>query len=74
MSFFPNSRDDAVNGMAWMRGETGDQGLNSLNFQSANMLLWMQQRVDPSWNWMWLVIGIISGHPPQRADIPTIKS
>ncbi|KAF5807043.1 hypothetical protein HanXRQr2_Chr05g0229091 [Helianthus annuus] len=31
-----------------MRGETRDQGLNSLNFQSANMLLWMQQRFDPS--------------------------
>ncbi|MFS7955207.1 putative transcription factor ARF family [Helianthus anomalus] len=47
-SSFQDGRDDAVNGMAFMRGETGDQGLNSLNFQSVGMLPWMQQRLDPS--------------------------
>ena len=34
--------------MAWLRGEMGEQGLNSLNFQSAGMIPWMQQRVDPT--------------------------
>ncbi|KAL7608269.1 hypothetical protein Lser_V15G12149 [Lactuca serriola] len=47
-SFQGDSRDDAVNGMAWLRGETGEQALNSLNFQSGGMFPWMQQRVDPS--------------------------
>ncbi|KAK1410605.1 hypothetical protein QVD17_37142 [Tagetes erecta] len=45
-SSFQDSRDD--NGMAWMRGETGEQGLQSLNFQSVGMFPWMQQRMDPS--------------------------
>lgn len=31
-----------------MRGETGEQGLNSMNFQSVGMFPWMQQRVDPT--------------------------
>ncbi|KAL4577818.1 hypothetical protein LXL04_013932 [Taraxacum kok-saghyz] len=47
-SSFQDSRDDAVNGMTWLRGEPGEQGLNSLNFQSVGMFPWMQQRVDPS--------------------------
>ncbi|KAK9062144.1 hypothetical protein SSX86_019330 [Deinandra increscens subsp. villosa] len=47
-SSFQDSRDDAVNGMTWMRGETGEQGLHSLNFQSVGMFPWMQQRMDPS--------------------------
>ncbi|KAL8194017.1 hypothetical protein R6Q57_026259 [Mikania cordata] len=47
-SSFQDSRDDGVNGMAWMRGETGEQGLHSLNFQSVGMFPWMQQRMDPS--------------------------
>ncbi|KAI3798708.1 hypothetical protein L1987_33986 [Smallanthus sonchifolius] len=47
-SSFQDSRDDAVNGMAWMRGETGEPGLHSLNFQSVGMFPWMQQRMDPS--------------------------
>ncbi|XP_071740110.1 auxin response factor 8-like isoform X1 [Rutidosis leptorrhynchoides] len=47
-SSFQDGRDDAVNGMTWMRGETGEQGLNSLNFQSVGMYPWMQQRIDPS--------------------------
>ncbi|KAM7519911.1 hypothetical protein LguiB_018873 [Lonicera macranthoides] len=43
-------QDEAINGMNWLRGETGDQGLHSLNFQSVGMFPWMQQqRVDPSY-------------------------
>ncbi|CAA2968416.1 auxin response factor 8-like [Olea europaea subsp. europaea] len=40
--------NEAINGMAWMRGETGEQGLNSMNFPSVGMFPWMQQRVDPT--------------------------
>ncbi|XP_017247345.1 auxin response factor 8 isoform X2 [Daucus carota subsp. sativus] len=47
-SSFQDSRDEGVNSMAWLRGEMGEQGLNSLNFQSAGMIPWMQQRVDPT--------------------------
>ncbi|XP_022009903.1 auxin response factor 8 isoform X2 [Helianthus annuus] len=47
-SSFQDSRDDAVNGMAWMRGETGEPGLHNMNFQSVGMFPWMQQRMDPS--------------------------
>ncbi|KAK9074841.1 hypothetical protein SSX86_003160 [Deinandra increscens subsp. villosa] len=48
VSSFQDSRDDTVNGMAWLRGETAENALHSLNFQSSGMLPWMQQRVDPS--------------------------
>ncbi|KAL8133811.1 auxin response factor 8-like isoform X1 [Apium graveolens] len=47
-SSFQDSRDEAVNSMAWLRGEIGEQGLNSLNFQSAGVIPWMQQRADPT--------------------------
>lgn len=47
-SGFSDSRDEAINGMSWLRGETGEQGLHSLNFQSGGVFPWMQQRVDPS--------------------------
>ncbi|XP_076943215.1 auxin response factor 8-like [Bidens hawaiensis] len=48
-SSFQENRDDMVNGMAWLRGETPKQALHSLNFQSSgSMLPWMHQRVDPS--------------------------
>ncbi|KAM7523922.1 hypothetical protein LguiA_013824 [Lonicera macranthoides] len=47
-SSFQDSRDEAINGMSWLRGETGEQGLHSLNFQSGGVFPWMQQRVDPS--------------------------
>ncbi|KAJ0853876.1 putative transcription factor ARF family [Helianthus annuus] len=43
-SSFQDSRDDAVNGMAWMRGETGEPGLHNMNFQSVGMFPWMQQQ------------------------------
>ncbi|KAJ6861641.1 hypothetical protein NC651_037649 [Populus alba x Populus x berolinensis] len=45
-SSFSDSRDEASNGLIWLRGGSGEQGLPSLNFQ-ANMLPWMQQRLDP---------------------------
>ncbi|XP_076938345.1 auxin response factor 8-like [Bidens hawaiensis] len=48
-SSFQENRDDTVNGMAWLRGETPEQVFHSLNFQSSgSMLPWMHQRVDPS--------------------------
>lgn len=34
--------------MTWLRGETGEQGLHSLNFQNVGMLPWTQQRLDTS--------------------------
>ncbi|KAG7981630.1 hypothetical protein I3843_04G005800 [Carya illinoinensis] len=42
-----DSRDGA-NGMMWLRGATGEHGLNSLNFQGVGLLPWMQQRLDPT--------------------------
>ncbi|KAL7231150.1 hypothetical protein ACSBR2_009426 [Camellia fascicularis] len=45
-SSFQDGREGAVNGMTWLRGETGEQGLHSLNFQNVGMFPWTQQRVD----------------------------
>lgn len=45
---FSDASNEAMNGMAWFRGEAGQQGFNSMNFQSMNMIPWMQQRFDPS--------------------------
>nr|ANI70182.1 auxin response factor ARF10 [Salvia miltiorrhiza] len=39
---------EAINGMPWLRGEVGEAGFNSINFQSVGMLPWMQQRFDPT--------------------------
>ncbi|GAU32060.1 hypothetical protein TSUD_214150 [Trifolium subterraneum] len=47
-SSFLDGRDDATNGLMWLRGGPGDHGLNSMNFQGAGLLPWMQQRMDPS--------------------------
>uniref|UniRef100_A0A5B7A2A8 Auxin response factor n=1 Tax=Davidia involucrata TaxID=16924 RepID=A0A5B7A2A8_DAVIN len=47
-SSFQDGRDEAINGMSWLRGETGEQGLHSMNFQSVGMFPWMQQRVEPA--------------------------
>ncbi|XP_010675199.2 auxin response factor 8 isoform X2 [Beta vulgaris subsp. vulgaris] len=38
--------DDAANSLMWLRGQGGEQGLNSVNFQSLGMYPWMQTRVD----------------------------
>ncbi|XP_052194955.1 auxin response factor 8 isoform X3 [Diospyros lotus] len=42
---FQDSRE-AVSSMAWLRGETAEQGLHSLNFQNVGMSPWTQQRLD----------------------------
>ncbi|PSS36616.1 Auxin response factor like [Actinidia chinensis var. chinensis] len=41
-----SSFQDSTNGMAWLRGETGEQGLHSVNYQNVGMFPWNQQRVD----------------------------
>ncbi|KNA20864.1 hypothetical protein SOVF_048190 isoform B [Spinacia oleracea] len=38
--------DDAANSLMWLRGQGGEQGLNSMNFQSLGMFPWMQTRAD----------------------------
>ncbi|XP_021298042.1 auxin response factor 8 isoform X1 [Herrania umbratica] len=43
-----DNRDDVANGLMWLRGGSGDQGLHSLNFQSFGSFPWMQQRLDLS--------------------------
>ncbi|RDY05326.1 Auxin response factor 8, partial [Mucuna pruriens] len=43
-----DGRDEATNGLMWLRGGSVDQGLNTLNYQGAGMLPWMQQRLDPT--------------------------
>ncbi|OAY57256.1 auxin response factor 8 isoform X2 [Manihot esculenta] len=43
-----DNRDEAGNGLMWLRGGTGEQGLHSLNFQAVNMFPWTQQRLDPA--------------------------
>ncbi|KAL5129160.1 Auxin response factor 8 [Glycine soja] len=47
-SSFHDGRDEATNGLMWLRGGPGDQALNSLNFQGSGLLPWMQQRMDPT--------------------------
>ncbi|XWS75314.1 hypothetical protein CRYUN_Cryun01aG0075900 [Craigia yunnanensis] len=43
-----DNRDDVPNGLMWLRGGSGDQGLHSLNLQSFSSFPWMQQRLDMS--------------------------
>ncbi|KAL9235193.1 hypothetical protein vseg_009978 [Gypsophila vaccaria] len=45
-SSLPDAMDDPANSLLWLRGQGGEQGLNSLNFQSMGMFPWMQTRVD----------------------------
>ncbi|CAH9098358.1 unnamed protein product [Cuscuta epithymum] len=50
-TFQDSNNSEVVNGMAWLRGEMGEQGgppPQSLNLQSFGMVPWMQQRVDPA--------------------------
>ncbi|KAI3462268.1 hypothetical protein Pfo_018931 [Paulownia fortunei] len=47
-SSFQDASNEAINGMAWLRGEGGEQAFNSMNFQSVGMLPWMQQRFNPT--------------------------
>ncbi|PPR98017.1 hypothetical protein GOBAR_AA22648 [Gossypium barbadense] len=46
-SLFDN-RDDISNGLTWLRGGSGEQGLQSLNLQSFCSYPWMQQKLDLS--------------------------
>ncbi|XVF71015.1 hypothetical protein PTKIN_Ptkin12aG0000500 [Pterospermum kingtungense] len=43
-----DNRDDVSNGLMWLRGSSGEQGLHSLNLQSFGSFPWMQQRLDLS--------------------------
>ncbi|KAK9733011.1 hypothetical protein RND81_04G038100 [Saponaria officinalis] len=45
-SSLPDTMDDPANSLLWLRGQGGEQGLNSLNFQSMGMFPWMQARAD----------------------------
>ncbi|MCD7468399.1 Auxin response factor 8 [Datura stramonium] len=48
-SSFQENNSEAINGMAWLRGESGEHGPHLMNLQSfGGMLPWMQQRVDPT--------------------------
>ncbi|KAM5558345.1 hypothetical protein ABKV19_020178 [Rosa sericea] len=38
-----DNRDESL---MWLRGGTGEQGLQSMNFQAVGMFPWMQQRLD----------------------------
>ncbi|KAL2247145.1 UNVERIFIED_CONTAM: Auxin response factor 8, partial [Sesamum indicum] len=45
-SSFQDVSNEAINGLAWLR--SGEQGFNSVNFQSVGMFPWIQQqRLDP---------------------------
>ncbi|CAL0307678.1 unnamed protein product [Lupinus luteus] len=47
-SSFLDGRDNTTNGLMWLRGGPGDQGVNSLNVKGVGLLPWMQQRLDPT--------------------------
>ncbi|MBA0579319.1 hypothetical protein Gorai_021580, partial [Gossypium raimondii] len=42
------NRDDISNGLSWLRGGSGEQGLQSLNLQSICSHPWVQQKLDLS--------------------------
>ncbi|KAJ0974277.1 hypothetical protein J5N97_016242 [Dioscorea zingiberensis] len=44
-SYFDNKDDE--NTYMWLRGDAGEQGFQSLNFQSFGMAPWVQPRLDP---------------------------
>ncbi|KAG6387659.1 hypothetical protein SASPL_152851 [Salvia splendens] len=48
VSSYQDAGSEAINGMPWLRGEAGEVGFNSINFQSVGVLPWMQQRYDPT--------------------------
>ncbi|PIA64122.1 hypothetical protein AQUCO_00201425v1 [Aquilegia coerulea] len=48
LSSLHDGKDDAASGLMWMRGDTAERGLQSLNFQGLGVNPWLQQRVDPS--------------------------
>ncbi|XP_047965179.1 auxin response factor 8-like [Salvia hispanica] len=48
VSSYQDAGSEAINGMPWLRGEAGEVGFNSINFQSVGVLPWMQQRYEPT--------------------------
>ncbi|XP_050372698.1 auxin response factor 8 isoform X2 [Argentina anserina] len=44
-----DNRDEAANSLMWLRGGTGEQSLQSMNFQAVGMFPWMQQRLDSTY-------------------------
>ncbi|KAK1296697.1 Auxin response factor 12 [Acorus calamus] len=42
-----NKEDESNNALMWLRGDTGERGLQSMNFQALGMGPWIQQRVEP---------------------------
>ncbi|XP_068640755.1 auxin response factor 12-like isoform X2 [Aristolochia californica] len=43
---FQDGKEGESNGFMWLNGDTGDRGLQSLNFQALGMSPWLQQRLD----------------------------
>ncbi|KAL1223244.1 Auxin response factor 8 [Cardamine amara subsp. amara] len=43
-----DSRGDMTSGLTWLRGGAGENGLLPLNYPSASLFPWMQQRLDLS--------------------------
>ncbi|OVA07881.1 AUX/IAA protein [Macleaya cordata] len=48
VSSLHDNKDDPTNSLMWLRADTADRGLHSLNFQGLGVAPWMQQRLDPS--------------------------
>ncbi|XP_042505938.1 auxin response factor 8-like isoform X2 [Macadamia integrifolia] len=46
ISSLHDSKDDAANGLTWLRGDNGERGLQSMNFQGFGVGSWMQRRLD----------------------------
>ncbi|XP_043695422.1 auxin response factor 12-like [Telopea speciosissima] len=46
ISSLHDSKDDATNALMWLRGNNGERGIQSLNFQELGVSPWMQQRLD----------------------------
>ncbi|KAK1261419.1 Auxin response factor 12 [Acorus gramineus] len=47
ISIYDNKEDESNNALMWLRGDTGERGLQSMNFQALGMGPWIQQRVEP---------------------------
>ncbi|XP_068646924.1 auxin response factor 12-like [Aristolochia californica] len=46
ISSFQDGKEAESNGFMWLNGDTGERGLQSLNFQALGMSPWLQQRLD----------------------------
>ncbi|KAK9115661.1 hypothetical protein Sjap_014608 [Stephania japonica] len=47
-NFYRSSDNKDEAGLMWLRGDLGDRGFQSLNFQGLGLSPWMQQRMEPS--------------------------